>query len=270
MTNIISGITLEKDTENGVYICYIEYFSDELKEKIREMLNSIWHGAVSSAENQDIYNYKNTIKDFLDRYNDQSNNTKKGIIGELLTHILIPNYISDLEVISVMKNKEERSIKKGFDIVYCNKSIKNIWYCEVKSGGDIDKLEINKKNEERLNAAKTGIQEMITSNRTTIWQSVLNDVTLTIFNSNKKVDITKFLKADYPNIKNRNLDRNVILSSVLYKDLDTKISYTALKTYKSNIDAQNIFIGSIVFSIQKPTYTKIENFLIEESNTEND
>ena len=131
MTNIIPGITLKKDTENGVYVCYLEEFSDELKEKIREMLSGIWHGTVSSEENQDIYNYKNTIRDFLDRYNSQSDNTKKGIIGELLTHILIPSYISDFEVISVMKNKEERSIKKGFDVVYCDKSIKNIWYCEI-------------------------------------------------------------------------------------------------------------------------------------------
>ncbi len=270
MTNVIQGITFEKDTDNGVYICYVEDFSDELKEKIREMLNSIWHGAVSSAENQDIYNYKDTVKDFLDRYNTQSDNTKKGIIGELLTHILIPNYIQNLGVISIMKNKEERSIRKGFDIVYCNKSIKDIWYCEVKSGGDTDNLEVNEKNKERLNTAKTGIQEMVNSDRTTIWQSVLNDVNLTIFNSDKKIDITKLLKADYPNVENRNIDRNVILSSVLYKSLDTKISSDVLKTYKSNVDNENIFVGLIVFSIQKPTYTKIENFLVEESNTEDD
>ena len=270
MTNIISGITLEKDTEKGVYICYVEEFSDELKEKIREMLSSIWHGAVSSEENQDIFNYKNTIKDFLNRYNSQSDNTKKGIIGELLTHILIPNYISDFEVISVMKNKEERSIKKGFDVVYCDKSIKNIWYCEVKSGGNVDETKINEKNKERLNAAKIGIQEMTSSDRTTIWQSVLNDVNLTIFDSARKINITTLLKADYPNVENRNLDRNVILSSVLYKSLDTKISPDVLKTYKSKLDNENIFVGLIVFSIQKPTYGRIEDFLIEESNTKND
>lgn len=269
MSNLIKGIALEKDTENGVYICYVEDFTDGFKEKIREMLSSIWHGAVSSAENQDIYNYKKTIKNFLNRYSHQSNNTKKGIIGELLTHILIPNYISDFEVISVMKNKEERSIKKGFDVVYYDKSIKNIWYCEVKSGGDVDEIEIDEKNKERLNAAKTGILEMVSSNRTTIWQSVLNDVNLTIFNSGRKIDIAKLLKADYPNVENRNLDRNVILSSVLYKNLDTKISPDNLKTYKLGVDNENIFVGLIVFSIQKSTYKKIEDFLSKESNIEN-
>jgi hypothetical protein len=99
-----------------------------LQEKIRELLNGVWHGVSNCQENQNIYNYTNTVKDFLDRYQEQSDNTKKGIIGELLTHILIPSYISDLEVISIMKNKEERSIRKGFDIVYSNNSLKNIWY----------------------------------------------------------------------------------------------------------------------------------------------
>ena len=38
INNVISGITLNGDIENGVYICYIVNFSDEIKIKIREML----------------------------------------------------------------------------------------------------------------------------------------------------------------------------------------------------------------------------------------
>ena len=116
--NPISGITLNKDIENGVYICYIKEFSEELKLKIREMLGSIWHGAVDSDERKQ-FNYKNTIKRFLERYNPKTDKTKKGMIGELLTHLLIPQYIN-LNALSIMKNKEENSIRKGFDIVYYN------------------------------------------------------------------------------------------------------------------------------------------------------
>ncbi|VVH63660.1 hypothetical protein BSPWISOX_2503 [uncultured Gammaproteobacteria bacterium] len=268
--NKISGITLKQDAQKSVYICYVEEFSNELQEKIRELLNGVWHGVSNYQENQNIYNYTNTVKDFLDRYQEQSDNTKKGIIGELLTHILIPSYISDLEVISIMKNKEERSIRKGFDIVYSNNSLKNIWYCEVKSGGDVDGFSVDNKNNEILNKAKKGINTMINDDRTTLWDSVLNDIRLTIFDNDKQMDISKLLKLDHPNIENRNMSRNVILSSVLYKSLDTKISYENLKRYKMNIDNEHIFAGLIVFSIQKPTYKKIENFLIEESNVKND
>lgn len=258
------GITFEEDTENSVYICYIENFSDELKIKIREMLSSIWHGAVDSTERAQ-FNYKNTIKRFLERYNPKTASTKKGMIGELLSHLLIPQYI-DLSAISIMKNKEENSIRKGFDIVYTNQE-NSIWYCEVKSGGDTNNSEdIDAKNKELLNKAKTDIQSHSSGDRATLWDSVLIDVNSTIFNKNKKINIKKLLDKHHPDTANRNLDRNVILSSVLYKKLDTKISSNNLKTYKSNIDTENIFVGLIVFSIQKETYTKIENFLTEESN----
>ncbi len=260
----ITGITIAKDTENGVYICYIENFSDELKIKIREMLSSIWHGAVDSQERQQ-FNYKNTLKRFLERYNPKTPDTKKGMIGELLSHLLIPQFI-DLNAISIMKNKEENSIRKGFDIVYSN-NCNSIWYCEVKSGGDTNNTEdINIKNKQLLNNAKTDIQNHTLGDRATLWDSVLIDVNSTVFANNKKIDIKELLDEHHPDSEDRNMDRNVILSSVLYKSLDTKISQDGLKSYKTDIDKENIFVGLIVFSIQKETYTKIENFLTQEVN----
>jgi len=268
MNEEISGITINNDSKNGVYICYIEDFSDELKTKIRKMLSSIWHGAVDSQERQQ-FNYKNTLKRFLERYNPKTPDTKKGMIGELLSHLLIPQYI-ELNAISIMKNKEENSIRKGFDIVYSNKN-NSIWYCEVKSGGDTNNTEdINVKNKQLLNNAKTDIQNHSLGNRATLWDSVLIDVNSTVFANDKKIDIKNLLDEHHPDSEDRNMDRNVVLSSVLYKSLDTKISQDDLKSYKTNIDDENIFVGLIVFSIQKETYTKIENFLTQESNIEND
>ncbi|NCA93785.1 MAG: DUF1837 domain-containing protein [Sphingobacteriia bacterium] len=266
--NTITGITLETDTENGVYICYIEDFSNELKQKIREMLSSIWHGAVDSEERQQ-FNYKQTLKRFLERYNPKTADTKKGMIGELLTHLLIPQHI-DLEAISIMKNKEENSIRKGFDIVYCNKE-NSVWYCEVKSGGDTNNTEdIDTKNRALLNNAKVGIQSNSLGDRATLWDSVLIDVNSTVFNDQRKIDIKKLLDEHHPDTASRNMDRNVILSSVLYKSLNPKISSDNLREYKLEVDSENVFIGLIVFSIQKSTYKKIEDFLVEESNNQND
>lgn len=264
ISTLISGIELEKNESNGIYICYIEDFSDDLKRKIREMLNSIWHGKVDSQERMQ-FNYKNTLKRFLERYNTKADDTKKGMIGELLTHILIPNYIK-FEAISIMKNKEENSIRKGFDIVYCDND-NSIWYCEVKSGGDINDTEdINEKNKQLLRKAKADIQNNTMGNRATLWESVLIDINSTIFKSDRRVDIKKLLDEHHPDAENRNMSRNVILSSVLYKNIESRICPDILKTYKNNIDTENIFVGLIIFSIQKTTYKKIENFLIEESN----
>jgi hypothetical protein len=102
--------------------------------------------------------------------------------------------------------------------------------------------------------------------RSTLWDSVLIDVNSTILNSKKKTKIKDLLDTHHPDSEGRNMDRNVILSSVLYKNIHPKICPDTLKVYKESIDGEKIFSGLIVFSIQKPTYTKIENFLITESN----
>lgn len=269
----IKWTTIIEDTKNNVYICYIEDFSNELKDRIRVMLSNIWNGAVDSVEDSDIYNYKMTLIDFLERYSSKSPNLKKWIIGELLSHLLIPQYLKEFEVISIMKNKEEKSIRKWFDSVYYNNLRKNIWYCEVKSWGDQDNLSVNEKNRERLSQAKsnkTGVAYHSLGKNQILWQSVLTDVKSTIFDKNKQIDIKKLLKADYPNIQDRNLDRNVILSSVIYKNLSTRICHDNLKSYKISIDSEKIFTNLIIFSIQKETYSKIEEFLIEETNNKND
>jgi hypothetical protein len=187
------------------------------------------------------------------------------MIGELLTHLLVPQYV-DLSAISIMKNKEENSIRKGFDVVYSDNE-NSIWYCEVKSGGDTNSIEdIDSKNQKLLNKAKDDIKSHSMGDRATLWDSVLIDVNSTIFNSDRKIDIKKLLDEHHPDSENRNLDRNVILSSVLYKSLSSKICPIKVNTYKSDLDRENIFVGLIIFSIQKETYQKIEEFLIEESN----
>jgi len=265
--NLISGINFNQDIENGIYICYIEEFSEDLKNMIKEMLNSIWHGSVDATQRPQ-FTYNNTIKRFLERYQTKTPDTKKGMIGELLTHLLIPKYIN-FNAISIMKNKEENSIRKGFDVVYTDEN-NSLWYCEVKSGGDTNSTEdINKKNLKLLDNAKEDIQKHSLGNRATLWDSVLIDVNSTIFNSEKKVDIKKLLDKDHPDTEVRNLDRNVILSSVLYKKIDVKICPKSIKEYKDDLVSENVFVGVILFSIQKETYVKIENFLISQFTKKN-
>ena len=271
---MIQGTTLEEDARKGVYICYIEDFSNEFKEKIREIFPGLRSGSVIAGGNN-IYNYKNTLKRFLEMYSFNKNGSvktpkiKKGIIGELISHILIPEILPHLTMISVMRNKEENSMKKGFDSIYFDDS--NIWYCEVKAGGDENTEEdINEKNKALLARAKTDLKSDVYGDRDSLWYSAIVDVDATVFRNSKKIKIKELLHQDHPDVSNRNMNRNVIMSSVLYKNLDTKISFDNLKTYKTNIDDENIFVSLIVFSVQKPTYKKVEEFLIEESNKLND
>lgn len=272
--NLISGISLNKDNEKGVYICYVEELSEELKEKIKEVFPGLRSGSVFSNENE-IYNLKNTLKRFLEMYSfnkngsAKSDNIKKGIIGELISHILIPEILPHLKMISVMRNKEENSMKKGFDSIYFDES--NIWYCEVKAGGDENYEEdIDEKNKGLLGKAKTDLKNDVFGDRDTLWYSAVIDVEATISDNQSKIKIKELLHQDHPDSEYRNMNRNVIMSSVLYKNLESKICLNNLTNYKTGIDGEEIFSSLIVFSTQKPTYTKIENFLIEESNKLND
>ncbi|MEI6528279.1 MAG: hypothetical protein WCO10_01230 [bacterium] len=260
-SKILNGVVIERDER--VVFCHINDFTDEIKDEIRLMLNSIFHGSAEVKENSEIYNYKNTVINFVDRYKNHSEKTKKGMIGELLTHLLIPRCISNFESISIFKNKEEKSIKKGFDIVYFDKN--DLWYCEVKSGENKNINSINQCNSNLLNKAKTQANTTTRSTRSTLWDSVLTDIHLTIFNSKKRKKVRELLNNDHPSSSPRNLERNVVLTSVIFNKHEEKICIDKLKKYGEKVEDEKIFTGLLIFSIQKSTYEKIEHFLIEES-----
>lgn len=87
---LIPGVTKEDYSDYVLY--YIENFSDELKSEIRSRLVSICHGAEHAQSTRVIYSYKYTLKEFIKRYKtnqDASENRKKGMIGELLVHVIL-------------------------------------------------------------------------------------------------------------------------------------------------------------------------------------
>lgn len=79
----IKGVKFSK--KSGYALCYIEDFSDELQKIIRERLSAICFGVSDAASGKKLYSYSSTIKEFMSRYDSKPTNTKKGLIGELLT-----------------------------------------------------------------------------------------------------------------------------------------------------------------------------------------
>lgn len=115
MAKKIDGIKFIKTKEYAY--CNIEYFSDELKSIIRAHLSEICHGTGKASTGRIMYSYETTIKEFLNRYEKKTTKIKKGLIGELLTHIIISEMFPEYRVISPYFNLEERSIKirnRGF------------------------------------------------------------------------------------------------------------------------------------------------------------
>lgn len=259
----IQGIEIKK--ENQWVVCYIHDFTDELKQLIRDEINYICYGR-NEVDEDDVgfYSYENTIKEFLERYQSQTEKTKKGIIGELITHLLVSQVLEKLEKISTLFNKESRGIKLGFDLNYVDIKEAEIWYGEVKSGEVTQGGSPNDKNKELLGKSKSGLNQFLSGERPNIWQSVILDAMVT-FNDKKKTQVKKLLKVDKIEVTtNADTKKNALLMSVLFHDANSRICCEEVKSYLTSVVDEGLFAGVIIFSIQKSTYENIENFLLSE------
>jgi len=260
----IRGIHIEQSA--GLTLVFIESFSKELQGVIRNQLAGIYNGFAEVQEMPSFYSYSGTLKSFLDRYDSKSEDTKKGMIGELLAHVLIHELFGNFSCLSVLKNKEERSIKKGFDIIYYNEDLKNIWYTEVKSGNSGNRINSpDLYNIELLKRSRDGIVEMFDSNRKTLWESALIDVKLAVEEGNRRIKLRELLSKDSPHTQKSNSKKNVILVSVLYHCLKDRVTLSEVTAYHKKILAEKVFKNVIVLSIQKETYDKVAAFLQTES-----
>lgn len=245
-------------------IFYINSFSDEFKQIIRDQLQGIWSGFAEADSLQEFYSYKNTLTWFLERYNPKSEDTKKGMIGELLAHILLNYQDNKLTSLSILKNKEEKSIKKGFDIIYYHLENSKLWYSEVKSGRSETGSETSTDyNIALLNRAKSSIKEMIEERRNSLWESALYDVSAMIKENEGRLNFKKLLSNDSPSL-NTNQTKNVILISTLYHNLDDCIDENSVSEFLVNTINGGSFEDVIIVSIQKNTFETVANFLSDE------
>jgi len=256
------GVTVK--SEPDFTLCYVEKFCIEFKKEIRNSLANLFSGAVHVNDNSTFYTYKWTIKQFLERYNDKDLKTKKGMIGELLAHILINKHHLVLKTVSILANKEERSIRKGFDIIYLHDTDNSIWYSEVKSGNSKLK-DSTTYNRVLLNRAKTGITNTFLENKDYRWASALIDAKLTLDGADR-IKASTLLSNGAPSTNpSIGTKRNVIIITVLYHCLTDKILPDSIKDFQNKLISSGTFQKSLVFCIQKKTYKKVERFLMNES-----
>lgn len=259
----IDGVKYQKSNNCSFFI--IEHLSGEFKNIIKTQLSGIFNGLAHATELPNILTLNSTLKSFVQRYQSKDANTKKGMIGELLAHLLINNFHEELNSVSILKNKEDKSIKKGFDIIYFNPSTNKLWFSEVKSGeSDSDENNASESNKILLNRSKVSIQTLFSDDRDVLWESALIDVQLTISSNARRINISELLSSEI-NVINRDSQKHVILVSTLYHDIADEVEFQSLLDYYNNLVAENIFLDIIIMSIQKRTYDAVANFIINES-----
>ena len=175
MAKSIQGVDLQRC--DGYAICHITDLSDDLKVLIRKHLSTICHGShVSDYLKNPLYNYRSTINSFIERYEKKDDKTQKGMIGEFLSHIIITSLFDEYVITSAFFNLEEKSIKKGFDLLLFNTADSTVWITEVKSGNLHKNNTHDQTTTTLLNTAKNDLIKRLNEQETQYWHNAIHHV----------------------------------------------------------------------------------------------
>lgn len=262
---LVHGITIE--TLQDVTIYYIRSISDDLKKLIRDYLSSICHGKKKADKHLQAYSYKKTVTEFIKRFrNSDDENRKKGMIGELLFHLIMAIFKNYFKPASILFNLEENSFKKGFDACFFKE--KELWIAEVKSGGCNNPNSPDKAIINLINRAKIDLNKRLNSKETHLWLNAINHAESAMKdNDDDKDAVLQILDQCYEN-EPTSADKNVILCSVLLHRMSTTFSKQSFSESHQKIKDSMIFNQSIIIAIQNSEIEELHSFLESESKDE--
>lgn len=256
------------DGNGGTHIAHVLSVSQDLKAEVRERLSEICNGTAKALGKRPNYTYSVTLKEFLVRFDSKSETMQKGMLGELLTHILLLNHLNHFKPISPLFNMEERNVKKGFDLVLHDTSSEELWFSEVKSGTTNGKSSLTK-TKSLVSNARNDIKSKLNSSNHNLWQNAINGAIITISSPDLKQAIEQTLE-EYDQLANADEGdserHNVILATVVFNTMDDPIGITEVSALYSGTDTE--FKDRITFCIQKNDFDELVNFLRQEA--END
>lgn len=264
----IAGVTFEGSHRDHLTIT-IHEFSDEFKSAIRESLSSICNGPRKSLRDSELYGYRATLREFLYRLAQKDDNTKKGMIGELLTHLLLIHGRAAVSSLNPYFNLEERNVKKGFDLVVRDNETGETLLTEVKSGDcdDADETSMIKANS-LFSIASRDMLEKLSKPRHALWQNAINGAQAAMPHGKLKDQIEEVLeKMNRRAIKSEDTpaDHHVILVAVPYCG---RVPYgTSLQVSEALLRHRRKpkFASVGMICIQKKAYKMVVDFLIQES-----
>ncbi|ASD62268.1 hypothetical protein B9G79_01155 [Bdellovibrio bacteriovorus] len=224
------------------------------------------HGSSRAELDGEFYTYNSTIKEFWERLKEKDPPKKMGMVAEFLTHVLILEIFKDFFPASVFFNLEERSVKKGFDLVFKNKA--EIWITEIKSGLKNTTDTSNDRIKELISIAKRDIKEKLKEDRSTLWQNAVNHVDIALVQSDERKAIKSILmqgKTAALAGTAQHQNHNVVLVAGLFANVSDLIQDTTIKMAAQAIRNENIFKKEIVIAFQKNTFETVVNFFESEA-----
>jgi hypothetical protein len=267
---MLEGINYYKEKKFSVF--RIRELSESIKKSMREQLAEICHGEDYVKTGRRAYNYENTIKEFLKRYEKKSEKIRIGMIGELLVHLIFYNYFYEYKTVTPFFNMEERSIKKGYDIVLTEVDNPILWITEVKSGNLHSNKNSNQTMNDLIGTANEDLTERLNNENVSLWMEAVNCAKISFDSRNEMkqavVDVLLDWNDEATDGSYSSHDKNVILAGVLFADMEDEINDENAKKKQNRIETTQTFQQVYVLEIQKATYSKIYDFLKEEASSE--
>lgn len=262
---MLDGIQFEK-SETGSICFTIEDISDELKDVIRTRLSEICHGAAKASRKSVLYSYKLTLTAFFKKFDTKSADTQKGMIGELLTHVLFLHFENEFRAASPYFNMEEDSIKKGFDLVLHHETTSEIWFVEVKAGECGEQTSIQKLGN-LLSLAKNGLKTALDSRRNTLWQNAVNGASLVIQETGLKTQVETLLESYNEKAvagDSASTDYNAVLVAVCFSGAQGFANGAEFEGRHTTQKDMNEFRDLMSIALQKDTLQSVIDFLRSE------
>lgn len=184
-------------TVDQASILILEEITTEIRETLHSRLAEYCYGRVQAEEDPDYYSFALTVEEFFKLYDSKPDQTRLGIAGELIVHLLVPHGHERLVSAALYLNKEESSIKKGFDLTFMDESDGGLWYGEVKAGRVNTSQTADGKVRDLINDAELGLHKMFTSDvRRKRWDAAILDANATL-QSEQADSVKKLLRADF-------------------------------------------------------------------------
>ena len=267
---LLPGVTKEDYSDYVLY--YIDGLSQELQQEIRNRLVAVCHGVDQAQSSSKIYSYKQTVKDFIKRYQTKRNSSperKKGMIGELLIHVIL-EIEGRFTTASPFFNMEECSFKKGYDIALFEKDTNELWIAEVKSG-EIQRTQNSSSAAivGLINTAKNDLKERLNDPNTTLWLNALNAARVSMSDSNhQKEAVIKLLEQCGDDAVDGTITSktfNVVLSSTLFHPMTERVVPTKVAQKHAKVIAEGLFRIVFIVAVQKGTFEAVYTFLESEA-----
>lgn len=250
-------------------LCCIETFSEELQTALRENLTRICHGVDQASRDRAIFKYPATLKTFWDRYTNKPETTKTGMLGELLAHVVILKLFPNFDVVSPFFNMEEKSIRKGFDLLLYEPSKNNVWITEVKSGGLGNGKTPCFATRSLLAKARDDLKVRLAEQEPNHWLNAINAAQKSIqAKTDYKESVLEILEIEGDMVTTNSAtasDNNVFLISTLFSNVSHRVIDETVSQFTADLIEKSVFKTVLVLSLHKGTLQKLEDFLKSEA-----